>query len=289
MIDVEEQIVKDFNNKVFLKELSKKYQLSLYKLRIILKKYNLSAEINRGKGRGDCTCNSKYFNKIDTNEKAYWLGLLFADGYISTERAKGIQFKMSLGLSKECDKSHIYKFSETLESTHKIVIVQPSSRPNKNGKIINRSIQHRVDIHNKELVTDLINLGLTPRKSNTCEFPNIDDQYLSHFIRGYFDGDGSLCGGLKINIIGSIQFITTLANKLDSNFNIKCKIQSEKRCENMCYLLIINKSKMIEFLEMIYKDSSVHLDRKYQQFLNMKESQRLPFSHLKVKEPMMKV
>ena len=47
-------------------------------------------------------------------------------------------------------------------------------------------------INNEKIYSDLINLGLSPQKSKTIEFPNIPQEFVRHFIRGCWDGDGSI-------------------------------------------------------------------------------------------------
>lgn len=84
---------------------------------------------------------------------------------------------------------------------------------------INNKIKNTFRIHNTKLVRQIINLGCFPRKSLTLKFPTFDivpEQYMSHFIRGYFDGDGSVSEGknVKVNFTGNTEFIIALRNYL---------------------------------------------------------------------------
>ena len=54
----------------------------------------------------------------------------------------------------------------------------------------NYKIGYRLQIGSKEMFKDLTKLGLMPNKSKVVRMPHIPRKYLSHFIRGYFDGDG---------------------------------------------------------------------------------------------------
>lgn len=116
--------------------------------------------------------NPKYFNVIDTEAKAYWLGFLYADGGV-TER------RLSINL-KETDREHIERFQQAIGSTHKIY-------PTTKGTCA------RVDISSTELVRDLRRHGIMPNKTLTLMPPvGLDKNLEPAFIRGYWDGDGSI-------------------------------------------------------------------------------------------------
>lgn len=68
---LENEIVEKFVNGAFIKTLSLEYKMSTYKLRKLLKKFNLSGHKNRGKYISNRTCNYRYFDQIDSEEKAY--------------------------------------------------------------------------------------------------------------------------------------------------------------------------------------------------------------------------
>lgn len=124
--------------------------------------------------------NEHIFDVIDTEEKAYWLGFIFADGYISS-RDNG--FELSL---KGSDIEHLHKFNKFMEHNKDNV---------KLGEVKNKDktfLRCRWGIVNKHLWNTLNNLGCTPRKSLTLQFPNISEELEIPFIRGYFDGDGCL-------------------------------------------------------------------------------------------------
>lgn len=137
------------------------------------------------------------FKKIDTEEKAYWLGFLYADGCIRSGKRCGVE----IGLS-ENDVGHLYKFRNFLDTTHKI-----SFRKNKLGNSC------RISVEDAQLHSNLIELGCTPKKSLTLTFPTEDQVpkcLHKHFIRGYFDGDGGMTFTEKttsINILGTKEFL----------------------------------------------------------------------------------
>lgn len=207
---------------------------------------------------GKKSVNDHYFSNINTKEKAYWLGFLFADGYNS---GKEIEFCL-----KEKDKYAVEHFKKAIDSKHKI-----------NKKIIKLNqksfIAYRISIKSTIMANDLIKLGCVPKKSLIIEFPAIDQHLHSHFIRGYFDGDGCIYKTKKEQIMisfcsGSNSFLVELSNILKSNNILVKKIKKDKR-HNLYSFSISLKSTSL-FLSFLYKDSTeeTRLDRKYSFYKN---------------------
>lgn len=118
------------------------------------------------------------FFKIWSEEMAYVLGFFVADGNMI--RGKRGNCYISFHIT---DREILEKIKKVLKSNHKIAIRMRSYRKKqKDG--------YRLQIGSKEMFSDLEKLGLTPNKSLTIQFPTIPRSYLSHFVRGYFDGDG---------------------------------------------------------------------------------------------------
>lgn len=115
--------------------------------------------------------NTKFFNTWSP-DMAYVLGFIFADGCL-------VKYKNgchALDITSK-DLKHLELIKQKLESGHKI------------GK---KERGYRIQIRNKDIYSDLIKIGLTPKKSETVKFPRIPKRYFAHFIRGIFDGDGSV-------------------------------------------------------------------------------------------------
>lgn len=121
-------------------------------------------------------CNDNYFENIDSEEKAYWLGFLMADGCVQSKR----KFKLTLQIR---DYSHLEKFKKSIDSDNLIYIWK-----NKN----NREYCEIV-ISSTKMVESLEKLGCVSRKTKIVKFPpNLNDKLIRHWIRGYFDGDGCI-------------------------------------------------------------------------------------------------
>jgi len=125
------------------------------------------------------------FDNIDSEEKAYWLGFIYADGNIS----KNIdRFEMNLG---QIDLEHMNKFKDFLKYKGEIRFsTKFNDRYNKSYTLC------RISSRSIHLVQTLNSCGCIPNKSLMLEFPNEnifkDKSLIKHFIRGYWDGDGSL-------------------------------------------------------------------------------------------------
>lgn len=131
----------------------------------------------------------------------------------------------------------------------------------------------RFVIENKKIVSDLIKIGLYSNKTQTIDIPNIDINLIRHFIRGYFDGDGSVTlskGSVKISIISNIKMVSSiqkiLMNECDLNktkFTVRRK--ESPNIVTMSYGGNIQTKRIYEYL---YNGSTVFLERKRDRILN---------------------
>ena len=197
--------------------------------------------------------NRDIFEKIDNEEKAYWLGLLYADGNVSDSRNS---IELSL---KEEDYNHIVKFKNFLGAENKI----RKKIKNMNGK---QYIAYGIGISDAKIKNDLINLGCCPRKTKIITFPTknqVPDEFIRHFVRGYFDGDGCISHGstskVTAEILGTEEFLTGYSNWTGLHKN---KINSFKH-SNIRRVIYSGPYAMI-ILNKMYKNSSIYLDRKYE-------------------------
>lgn len=194
------------------------------------------------------------FEKIDTEEKAYWLGFLYADGSVGSK-----EDKIELGLSKK-DLKHIEKFRNFMNITNKI-----SYRKNTKS--------YRISFRSIKCKQDLINKGCVPKKSLILKFPNenqVPKELIKHFIRGYFDGDGWFTNTEKcfqIGIIGTENFIKGFLDTVE-NINKENKIFKVHRENGAKRYMFGSYNDVLNFLNWIYKDSKIYLDRKYEHYLD---------------------
>ena len=191
------------------------------------------------------------FKKIDNEEKAYWLGFLYADGYINEN--KGIELTL-----KKDDLCHIEKFKKFMKCDNKI-----SFRMKQQA--------YRISIYSKKLAFDLIKLGCFQNKSLILEFPTeqqVPRHLIHHFMRGYFDGDGCITSGqgqLRLSILGTEMFLKKYEEILLEQLNRTKpnKWGNDGKAYNIRYGGNIQISKIYNFL---YKDATVYLERKHNRF-----------------------
>jgi hypothetical protein len=215
--------------------------------------------------------NKDYFNKIDNADKAYWLGFLYADGCITRFYKGDILRSMSLeiGLCSE-DVEHLRKFNKSLESNIPIQNRMVSCKGKKYSS-------NRLVVNNTKLCYDLIALGCTPQKTFTLRFPTeeiVPKQFMRDFIRGFFDGDGCICTTLMCgspHIIVKISGVYSILNEI-CDYLVLHKILRKrpsiinKKNSNGYDIAIYGEDTIKEFLDYLYKDSHLYLDRKYQKY-----------------------
>lgn len=216
--------------------------------------------------------NDNFFEKIDSEEKAYFLGLLYADGYVNDN---GYNNYVELTLQNE-DEYILEKFLIAINS-------------NRNISKIKNNKYSRIIINSKKIVNDLNNLGCVNKKTHLLKFPqNIDDNYLHHMIRGYFDGDGSIWKNNGSNMYlmqftGNIDFLIGIENFMLKNINIDKKKHfspcNRNRKNNIRALKYGGNQLLSKIYHLLYNDSKVYLIRKYNKFLlaikNIKEKNHI--------------
>lgn len=209
--------------------------------------------------------NEEYFDEINTNEKAYILGFIYADGHNDVKKG---QIKIKI---QQRDK-HLLEYFNKVISPEK-----PNSILTEIPKNPNAQKQSIWLIYSRRVSDKLNEIGCGDRKSLTCEFPNIPNDFVNSFIAGYFDGDGhiSFQSNRPSLIANSIcvndVFFEGLHKAVLENLNFslhKYKISATNKIKTA---KIGKVNDAIKFFEWIYKDTPIKLDRKYQKFLEIKE------------------
>lgn len=204
------------------------------------------------------TYNKDYFKIIDTEDKAYFLGLLYADGNVHNN-------KMTINL-QEKDK-HILE-------TFKLYINYTGPLTN-NIKKENRQPQWRLGITSSELVNDLLIHGIIPVKSFKLTFPTtIPKELQHHFIRGYFDGDGCIYvpnnkANCSFSLVSTFELLESikliLVNELQFNNNNLYNPPKVKG-KNVFTLSYYGRKSLIRLRNWLYKDATIYLNRKHDKF-----------------------
>lgn len=251
----EEQILKECypNENYCLNELSKK----LNRNKGAIKEH---ARLQGIKRRLPIDVNVNYFDHLDTWEKWYFVGLLWADGTNQTE-IDTVRINL-----KEEDKELLEYFSNAVGSSRKIYFIKPRlsfgyKKPNKP--------QYEFRIKNKNISEKLESYGMVARKTMVLNFPNnLPFEFESAFILGYFDGDGWICDkefGKQFGIVGTNDIILNIQNILIQRCNVS-KNKIRQNSKNICSLSVTSKKDILSLKTWLYKDATIYLKRKYNKF-----------------------
>ena len=251
-LNISNEIIDLFTNKgVSIKKLSKIYHFNQGTISNMLKSNGIKVVPHEIK------INENIFDEIDTEEKAYWLGFLYADGTISSQSPnKRSRFEVKLAL-KYSDISHLKKFNVFME--YKGMNLKAISQ--------NSTLGIKWAISNKHLWETLNNLGCVPKKSLILKYPDIsifkNKNFIFDFIRGYNDGDGcisySVCNDKvspRVSMVGTRDFLSGVQK---ASGNIGYLYDKGKYCT-----FSIGSRKDIEkYFSLTYDNPSIYLDRKY--------------------------
>ena len=206
--------------------------------------------------------NYNAFNKINSEESAYWLGFMYADGYIES-KGNGV----GLGVAIK-DIQHMDKFCEFLQYPKGKYIVKSHQFGSKDTKNKNGDEMYMVNtlIKNSVLWQDLNDKGCVPNKSLTLTFPNEsifeDKDLIRHFIRGYCDGDGSLTWSNKEHTVPSICFVGTREFLESIQVYLgKGYLMQKPNCSEFTYRLSYTHTKAFNASKYMYENSNIYLNR----------------------------
>jgi predicted DNA-binding protein YlxM (UPF0122 family) len=199
--------------------------------------------------------NEDFFNNWSP-EMAYVLGLVITDGCVSRAGDVSICIK---------DRELLEKVKKVMGSEHKIT-------PSKHQEGL-----YYYHFSREKLVKDLEKLCVVPKKSLIVKFPEVPEAYLPDFIRGVFDGDGSvffekrsrICP-LRTNFVsGSKDFIDGLEKCLESLGMPARTIYKQKTKNAWSYKFVYSHRDSIKLFNILYKNTQngLFLDRKYKRFL----------------------
>lgn len=222
------------------------------------------------------TCNNNFFESIDNEIKAYWLGFIAADGCVQNYQGRKT---LSISLSNK-DISHLDRFNQDMESTYSLYGSPEKSTLAKNGKTHTTKPNSKICISSEKIFDDLVKLGIVERKSLVLKFPtNLDPTLLRHYVRGYFDGDGCFYirqskwvnkqGQTKnyivaqCEIVGNLHFLESLNqyfhNACGTNLVSVRPFKHSPETGKLCYGGSYSVKKIFD---LFYQDATVFLSRK---------------------------
>ena len=217
------------------------------------------------------TVNQDFFEIINNSKKAYWLGFLWADGYCDPKYKK-----MKLDLQEQ-DKELLEQFKKDIDFSGKI-----TSYVAKLGKSYRtvESIVYRIVVVDEKFVNDLAAKGVVShRETNNYPGNIISKELFPHFVRGYFEGNGTLSfscknrkvQGLNVAICGGTNFLLEIRQILYTDYNIQSSIYYRRPDNpNNITIRFTKHSEQLKFLNLIYQNADTFMSRKYDKYIEAK-------------------
>ena len=249
-----EDILSLHNEGLSLTVISEKLNCNITNVMRRLKKLGISSNKvpKRNVRKNRYQVDESYFEEITTPEKAYILGLLYADGSVGKD---GFYIKIK-------DEELLLKVKCCLNAEQPVKYVSYDSCYH----------AYLLTINSQKMSRDLIKHGCFINKTYTLRFPNIEESLYSHFIRGFFDGDGYL--GVSDNkstcrfdlTSASIDLLKSIREIISSFSKTNGSLRKENGKSNAWHLRF-SGSQLFDVMNWIYKDATIFMKRKHDKFL----------------------
>lgn len=249
--DIVDKIKKMYCDDMMSKrKISENLNIPISTINPILKDLNISTRNHYSQ-----VFNENYFDEINTPNKAYLLGFLYADGCVNKNNV------LSFTLHNK-DREILEMYKKELNATNEITTI-----------VTRNNQEHcRISFCSKHMCDSLINYGCGHNKTFNLDFPNINDNFIWHFIRGFMDGDGCIHllnrenkHGIMHKYIGlSFTGTESMMNSLKNIFKVDSNILFYRNA----YSIKINKYEdVLRILKLIYNDAELFLSRKHARYV----------------------
>ena len=255
-----DNIIKQYLDGQSTASLSKEYDISLYKLRRLLIANNVPIDSTRGDFKPKSNINNNFFKRIDSEEQAYILGLMYSDGNITpylTVQGLPYSYRVRIRLQEQ-DNSNLKKISKCICSTDLVLIYTVD-----NPKWSNIA---SLQISNLQLGQDLISLGCTPNKSATISLPSYNEvpkELYRHFLRGFFDGDGGCTS--KAPIVIGFTSNKNMCDQIQQYFKSEYAVNFRDFCDRKNgygSITLSGRDNCYKVYKLLYSDCTLFLERK---------------------------
>ena len=200
--------------------------------------------------------NDDYFDNESSN-MAYILGFLAADGTVAKNGNR-----IKIGLSS-VDRKFLELIKEELGAESNILDYETS-----NGYMVSE-----FSFTSQKIKQKLTEYNIVPGKNETFTFPiNLSKKYWIDFIRGYFDGDGSVGTAGPSAIRWQIcshrpQVLETIVEFLFEEYGIpKVSVQKNEHGNSFLYTIQYSNNSTRKIFQIIYTPNSLYLPRKFEKF-----------------------
>jgi len=237
----EKEVVAKYESGMTMSEIAKEHSCSTKPVFAIVKKSGVSRK------PGNCArIHHTFFEKINSEEKAYWLGVLFADGSVGSGVQKTISFTVAAD-----DVEWVERFKKAIGSDVKITF-----RKNKwKGAA-------EFVVTSEKMWIDLNKLGVIPRKSLVCKLPVIEPSLMKHMVRGLIDGDGSIAKAQRqISLVTGSEKVKEQFGEYVNSLGLEYKV-----AKGTCWKIMVNAENAVVLGDELYGGATVMLRRKFVQY-----------------------
>ncbi len=241
------------DNNFTVKEIAKALEVPEYSIIYRLKKFGFTKNLKH-------PLNDQIFGQ-QSAPTTYWAGFIAADGNVYKNT-----LKIKLAIK---DEQHLYKLCDLLERDY--ILYDDCSILGGEKTYCSKTLKIESDI----IVNDLkINFGIIPAKTFVLEPPTLPYEMIKHYIRGFFDGDGSISTSknekVKVHFVsGSKGILVWIIEQFRQQTGDNTQMNVRKRRDKNFYEIDMSANKARSFLDWIYTDSTpdIRLDRKYERYL----------------------
>lgn len=254
-----DDIIKDYKDGMSAEDLQHKYCISWCTIKPMLKENDIHLR-NRSEQHRIYSINEHYFDDINTPNKAYVFGLLYADGCAYRKDKKYI---LSISL-QEGDKHILEDVKREIEYEGSLTYIDHSDHLEKYHK--NTQNQWSLCICNKHIVNTVIDQGIVPRKSYYAKYPNkLDENLFFHFLRGLSDGNGCIAKNEeRWELCGTYNLMEGVKDRIESKVGVHCSFYTDKRKKCLWHVRVSGRLQVTKLLNYMYKDAELKLNRKYE-------------------------
>ena len=207
-------------------------------------------------------------NNQFTKKQAYFLGWIASDGSVHKNN------EVVLGLQSN-DIDIIEKIKKMLDSNNPIKITKGKIHFKVMGKIVkNTKDMAKISFANQKFANSLRSLGYNEKKSYNLKFPHfLNKNVIFHFFRSFIEGDGSItysCNNLSIKFVSTKEFCMEFKKFIEKQLNINVYLRNHTDIRNTTHFeaTINGNTNALKFLNLVYKDAFIYLNRKYDKFIS---------------------
>lgn len=246
-----------------------------FRIRQFAKEHNISLKHFSRVNQRTYTLNEDFFKNINNQDVIYWLGFIMADGNIRHHRHEHA-LKVHLAIK---DEQHLNKLKQSLNYNGPLRYKDPHIMTAK-GHSYRAQASVTLQVTSKTLIQDLIHLDCLPNKTyvGTKISNKIPQDMIRHFIRGYFDGDGSIVidnqkrkgkftkPQLSLFILGSEPLLEQIRTIISATLDVNLPKISKRK--GVCCIKWTGNKQAYKIFEWLYQDANIFLDRKFNVYNN---------------------